>query len=473
MTSWIDEDFGGTDLGDKRLNRRLKILAERFYQAPNVSPKSACHGWAETLAAYRFFDNERVTEEKIFQPHQEAILERMKPYQGGKVLVVQDTSELNYRTHASLRDAGNLGDLGRKGFWAHTHYVVGADGVPLGVWHSGFTTPVIEDPTQPKTPKDNSTRRRNRPIEEKKTFCWLQGFRLSCRLAELNPKVTIISVADREGDIYEVFAEHQQRVQAQKPAAHWLIRSQHERIVQDSPGSLRQEAQKAPLLGLVHFEIPARPTNKKDNKPARPARTVVQELRACTVELKPTRGKESLGSIPITVVLAQEINAPEGQDPVFWILLTSLKVTTLEEAIEIVGFYLSRWEIEVFHKILKSGCTVEKLQFESSDRLLPCVALYMIIAWRIHYMTKLGRSCPDLPCSVVFEEAEWKPVLRILRGPGAEQQEPSLRVFISLVAHLGGHLNRKCDGDPGPQTIWRGMNRVREWAICWRQFGSG
>lgn len=473
MISWIEEDFGRSDLGDKRLDRRLKLVAKRFYEAPNVSPKSACQGWAETVAAYRFFDNERVTVEKIFQPHQQAILERIKPYQGRKVLMLQDTSELDYHGHASLRDVGNLGDLGRKGFWAHNHYVVGDDGVPLGVWHSGFTTPVPKDPSMPKKPKDNSTRRRLRPIEEKKTFCWLQGFRLSCQLAELNPNVTIVSVSDREGDIYEVFAEYQQRLQAKKPVAHWLIRSQHDRILQDSPLSLRQEVPKAPLLGLVHFEIPARPANKKDKKPARPARTVVQELRACTVELKPTRGKESLGSIPITVVLAQEINAPEGQEPISWILLTSLKVTTLDEAIEIVDCYLSRWEIEVFHKILKSGCTVEKLQFESSDRLLPCVALYMIIAWRIHYMTKLGRSGPDLPCSVIFDEAEWKPVLRILRGPGAELQEPSLSVFISMIATLGGHLNRKCDGAPGPQTIWRGMNRVREWAICWRQFGSG
>lgn len=473
MTPWIEEDFGRGDFGDKRLDRRLKIVAERFSQAPNLSPKSACHGWAETLAAYRFFDNERVTVEKIFQPHQQAILERMKSYQGQKVLVIQDTTELNYRTHASLRDAGNLGDLGRKGFWAHNHYVVGADGVPLGVWQSRFTTPALEDPAAPQKPKDNSTQRRNRPIEEKKTFCWLEGFRLGGQLAELSPQVTVISVSDREGDIYEIFAEHQQQLQAKKAVAHWLIRCQHDRILEDPQLRLKQEVQKAPLLGLVHFDIPAKPENKKDKKSARPARTVVQELRACTVVLKPTRGKETLGPIPITVVLAQEIHVPEGQEPVCWILLTSLKATTLDEAIQIIDFYLCRWEIEVFHKILKSGCTVEKLQFESSDRLLPCVALYMIIAWRIHYLTKLGRTCPDLPCSVVFEEAEWKPVLRILRGSGAENQAPSLNVFISLVAALGGHLNRKCDGAPGPQTLWRGMNRVREWALCWREFGSG
>ncbi len=473
MKHWADAEFSRIDLGDKRLNKRFRQVARRFYDAPQHSPAAAGQGWAETMGVYRLFDNEGVTPQKIFAAHQQAILERIKEYGGPCILNIQDTTELNYSTHKSLQGVGNLGDLGRKGFWAHTQYVVDDQGVPLGVWNSSFRIPPPPEGAEAKPKeKKNSTQRRNTPIEEKKTFCWLEGYRLSCQLAEANPGVKVISVADREGDIIEVPSERQQRLEAGQPAADWLVRCQHtDRILEAEELHLKERVQSSPVLGIVSFEMSAQPENKKEKRPKRQARTVVQELRACTVELKPPRGKESLGPVRVNVVFAQEIYTPEGQIPICWLLLTSLEATTLDQAIQVIDYYLRRWEIEVFHKILKSGCTVEKLQFETPARLLPCLCLYMIIAWRIHYLTKLGRSGPELPCSVVFDEAEWKPVMRILKGPGAEKTEPTLGEFIILVAQLGGHLNRKSDGPAGPQTIWRGLSRVRDWAICWRAFG--
>lgn len=472
-THWADAEFSRINLGDRRLNERFRQVARRFYDSPQHSPKAACQGWAETLGAYRLFDNEQVSPEKIFQPHRQAILERIKEYGGACILNIQDTTELNYSTHKSLKDVGNLGDAGRKGFWAHSQYIVNDQGVPLGVWNSKFRIPTPEDgaEAQPKE-KENSTQRRKTPIEEKKTFCWLEGYRLSCQLAELNPGVKVISVSDREGDLIEIPAEHQQRIAAGKPAADWLIRCQHtDRRLQGQELNLEEHIQSLPVMGVTSFEVSAQPENKQEKRPARQARTVVQQLRAGTLELKAPRGKESLGPVRVNVVLAQEIHTPEGQIPITWILITSLEVATLDQVVRIIEHYLKRWEIEVFHKILKSGCTVEKLQFESQERLLPCLCLYMIIAWRIHYLTKLGRSCPELPCSVVFDEAEWKPVVRILQGPGAENTEPTLGEFNLMVARLGGHLNRNGDGPPGPQTMWRGLVRVRDWAICWRAFG--
>jgi hypothetical protein len=472
MNASVEEDFGGVDLGDKRLNRRLLKIAGQFYAKPDASPKAACGGWAETNAAYRFFDNDRVTPEKIFESHHGGVLQRIKEYGGDTILCIQDTTELQYSTHKSLQGVGNLGDRGRKGFWAHSQYVVSSEAIPLGVWHSKFTIPEVLDPTLEKK-KPTSAERRNTPIEEKKTFCWLEGYRLSCQLAELNPERTIISTMDREGDIYEIFAERELLKKQGKPSAHWLVRLQHDRLLDDSAGHLLERIESEPVLGSITFEVKARPADSKERKAARSARTVVQEVRACTFELKAPRGKEHLGPIAVTVISAREVYTPEGEDPITWILVTSLNALTHQQAFELIGFYLVRWEIEVFHKILKSGCTVEKLQFEQPQRLAPCICVYMIIAWRIHFMTKLGRHCPQLPCSTVFEEAEWKAVVRILKGPEAVHTEPSLGEFNQMIAQLGGHLNRKGDGPPGPQTMWRGMGRMREWAICWKVFGTG
>jgi hypothetical protein len=478
MNEWIQEDFGKVNLGDKRLNRRLPKIVRQLFERPDTSPKAACGGWAETHAAYRFFANKKVAQEKIFEPHRAETLQRIEEYGGDTVLCIQDTTELQYSTHRSLKNVGNLGDRGRKGFWAHSQYIVSADGVPLGVWKSKFTIPEPRDPGW-KKPKTTAAQRRETPIEEKKTFCWLEGYRISCRIAELSPGRTVISVMDREGDIYEIFAERELLKKKGEPAAEWLVRCQHDRLLEEDENDppqdqtqarhLRERADASPLLGAITFMVKAQPAQGK--KPARTARKVVQEIRACVVELKAPQGKKNLGPICVTVISARETDPPAGEDPIHWILVTSLEAVTLDQAVKIIGLYLVRWEIEVFHKILKSGCTVEKLQFEHPERLLVCISVYMVIAWRIHFLTKLARTCPELPCSVVFDESEWKAAVYILKGPDAVHKEPSLGEFNEMIGQMGGHLNRQADGYPGPQTIWRGMDRMRQWALCWRGFG--
>lgn len=139
-------------------------------------------------------------------------------------------------------------------------------------------------------------------------------------------------------------------------------------------------------------------------------------MRAGRVRLKPPyRKDERLPEVEINTVLVEEINPPDGEEPITWLLLTSLPVDTFEQACLVVEYYLCRWQIEIYFKVLKSGCKIEDRQLETSERIKPCIALYMIVAWRVLFVTMLGRECPDLPCTVLFEDDEWKSVYMIAK----------------------------------------------------------
>jgi hypothetical protein len=176
-----------------------------------------------------------------------------------------------------------------------------------------------------------------------------------------------------------------------------------------------------------------------------------------------------LSNISLHIVLAQEQTPPTGEEPICWVLLTTLKADDFQGNLEIVQLYAERWGIECFHRVLKTGFKVEELQFKNDESIKPAIALYMVIAWRVLYVMKLGRECPDLPCDVVFEEEEWKSACVIADGPEALKNKPSLGQFMLLVAKFGGYLGRKSDGPAGAQAIWQGMSRVNDFALTWKK----
>ena len=181
----------------------------------------------------------------------------------------------------------------------------------------------------------------------------------------------------------------------------------------------------------------------------------------------PKRQGSTLPPIEVNVVLCTEKRPPKGSKALQWLLLTSVRVETAERAIEIVQWYLCRWQIEIFFKILKSGCKIEELQFESFSRIANCLALYMIVAWRILYVTMVGRHCPDMSSDLIFDEREWKAVYAITQRKKPPKVAPKLNVLNKMIASLGGHLGRKHDSDPGPQAMWVGIQRMRDFAIAW------
>ena len=230
----------------------------------------------------------------------------------------------------------------------------------------------------------------------------------------------------------------------------------------------------------MEFRVSAKQQKKKVKgstvQVARSARLVRQRLRAMPITPRaPFRRGGKLPAVSFWAVLAEEIDPPPGEEPLRWLLLTSAVVATPEAARRIVGLYLRRWDIEVFHRVLKTGCRVEAIQLKSPQAVRNCLVLYAVIAWRILYLTHLGRQCPELPCGVVFEEAEWKAACTVAaagkkRGP---LREPTLGEFIALVAKFGGHLGRRGDKPPGAQALWQGLSRVRDFACAWQAIHHG
>lgn len=467
MCNWPQTEFGTVDLGDVRRNRRFKQVATRMWESPGASQQAAAEDWAEAMGSYRLWKPRSVTAEAILRAHQDQV--RQRAQSNRMLLHIQDTTELDYTQHKSVRGLGPLSELSRRGLFAHSEYLLQEDGLPLGLWHCHMWV---------RSDQEHGKDRSQKPIEDKESYRWLEGTRRACQLQELFPKQLVISLSDRESDIYESFAELDRRRRAGEPAAHWIIRCKHDRKISPPEADPSQAPQikaavaAAPLLGRTRLEIRSKEELKKvkgtRQRTVRQARLAELEIRACRVELIPPPGKEELGPLQLWVILAKEIQAPAGQDPIEWILLTDFSVRTFKKALQILELYSWRWTIEVFHKILKSGCQVEDHPPEEVDRLRPYLALQMIIAWRIHYVTLLGRDCPDLAADVVFEEWEWKPVVVVFCGKQAPLIVPTLRQMITWIGKLGGHKGRKGDGPPGPKTIWKGMAKMFAYGELWK-----
>lgn len=446
--SGLTAELDGIDLGDQRRDRRACQVIEKLGKQPGNSLPSALGGWGETKAAYRLFQHEAVTPQKILAPHFEATLERIK--QHPVVLVAEDTTELDYSTKKDIVGLGTLNYETRHGLYLHSALAITPERLSLGQLNAWSWTRPFED-------------------ADKESIRWVEGYQRVCEyqqrlqheaLANDQVATQLVYLADREGDLYEIFAEREHLLQRGESAADWLIRSQHDRKILTDAGheaKISDQLAKAPSLGEIEFLLPK-------GRDARPARTVTQTLRATSVTLKPQRKGDPL--LTVTALLAEEEHPPQGEEAIRWILITNLKITTLQQAKEKLDWYLARWQIEVFFKILKSGCKVEELQLEHVERIEKALAFYLIIAWRVLYLTMLGRECPELPCNLVFEDEEWQAVYIVTKKAPPPKSPPSMDEMIRMIAGYGGFLNRKGDGNPGPQTLWIGLQRCRDFALA-------
>jgi len=442
----LEQELGTIDLGDVRLNRRSRRVLGKLGMKPSESISTACGGWDETRAAYRLLDQDRVTAKRVLAPHVERTEERLRAHE--RVLCIQDTTELDYTTKKGrMNGLGPLNYESRWGLYLHPTLAVTPDRIPLGV---------LDTHTWARKPgrlgQDTAA---SRPLEEKESARWVEGFAQVNALAEALPDTRLTYIADREGDLYDLFVE----APCPDHGADWLVRGQyHERRLSDGR-TLREALADAPVLTTISFTRPG-----GHGKPARP---VEQHLKAVRVTLKaPYRRDRRLSKVTVTALLATEIDPPSNDDPLEWLLLTNLPVETPEQALEKIAWYLCRWHVEVFFKILKSGCKIERLQLEERKHLEPAITFYMIIAWRVLLLTHLGRACPELPCDVVFDAAEWQAVYLVTQRQAPPEEPPSLDAMVRMVASLGGFLNRKSDGFPGPQSLWIGLQRAADFVLA-------
>lgn len=444
LESWTAQEMLKANLGDKRLNRRLAKLLHQLAQRPEGSIPSAFQGWSETLAAYRFFDNEKVSPEKVLEPHRDATLERAGQFP--VVLCVQDTTELDF-SGSQIQGLGPLNYKSSLGLHIHPTLALTPERLCLGLVDQWSWARDVEE----HGGKDRQHRLR-RSLEEKESLRWVEGYRRVCDWQSTLPQTRLVYVADGDSDLFELFEE------GETGEASWLIRASQDRALVGG-GLLKATIREAEVLGTLEFDLPG--------NAQRTPRHVVQTLRAARVKLRPPyRPDKKLPVVEVTAILAWEEDPPEGTEPIEWLLLTNLAVADAEQAEEKVQWYVCRWQIEIYFRILKSGCRVEELQLQERDRLEVALALYMIVAWRVLYLIMLGRTLPEISCEVVLAPEEWKAVYLVTQKKVPPSQPPPLQQMLVLIATLGGFLARKGDGPPGPKALWIGLQRTRDFVLA-------
>jgi hypothetical protein len=475
LAPWVADEMKTAELHDKRLNQRLCVILNALAQHPTASLPAACGGRAELEAAYRFFDNEKTTFDKVLQPHFEATRRRMAAQK--VVLFVQDTTEVDLtRPQQQVLGAGPLDGSNRRGAFLHPLHAFAPDGTPLGTVAAEAWAREEDDPSL--TAEDKRRQRKAAPIEEKESLRWLTGLRQARDEAVRLPGVQCICVADSEADIYEVLAEPT----GEACKVDWIIRACQDRALvseaEDAGNLLRARVLASPVLFTQLIHVRGRESKvsceKRARRQPRESREATVEVRAAQVILRPpSRPDRELPETTVNVVLVSEVNPPPDDVPVEWLLLTTLPIENAEQVRTAIQYYHSRWMIEILFRTLKSGCRVEERRFEHLDRLLPCLAVYLIVAWRTVYVCRLGRSCPEINCEAIFEPSEWQAVYQVVKREPPPKTPPKLGEFIRLVAQLGGYVNRPRKDPPGPQTVWLGLQRAYDFALAWEMFGPG
>ena len=455
--TWGEREFRAVELGDKRLEQRLKVVAEALAERPQAPINQASADWAATKAAYRLFANPKAAEEKMFAAHRTCTVQRV---QGQPVvLALQDTSYLNYSHHPRTRGLGPIGDSrsDAQGLIMHSTLAVTPEGLPLGLLTQKIWA-------RTSYSQQSERERKNTAIERKESYRWLEALR---ETVDVVPATTmVITLCDREADIYEFLAEAQQLEAKFVLRAAWDRHIEHE----DFP-RLWWLLEGQAVAGYLTLELPAREQRQK-----RQARLA---LRFSAVTLNPPQRhraavSEPLPSLSLYAVQVKEVEPPPEEPAIEWMLLTNIPVHTLDEARQRVAWYQSRWLVEEFHKILKSGCRIEACRLQTAQRLIRYVTLCSVIAWRLYWLTHINRTAPTAPATTILAPEEVTALQTLSSSASLPTPAPlTTREAVRLIAKLGGFLGRRHDGEPGITVLWRGWQRLSDLALMWSLVTEG
>jgi hypothetical protein len=449
--SWAHAEFGRVRFYDPRLKERLYKIAEDFHGCPQGLIPEACGSKARAMGAYRFFENPKVSMNILLASHTEATIDRIRQHK--IVLAPQDTTTLNYSTHPMTEGLGPTGTQRDEsiGLLLHDTIAFTEEGTPLGVLDAQCWARDPED-------KGKRVRRKHLPIEQKESQKWLRSFRKVAEIQKACPNTKLISIGDRESDVYELFLEA-----TKDPDGPGLLARMNraaQRKVNGIP--LWDFMSHRPVDGTLRLHIP--------HSGSRKARDTFLDLRFADVEINPPHRLKNSAPIRAWAVYAREQSqhAVNG-DPIEWMLLTTVEVTCCEHAIQRVKWYARRWGIEVFHRTFKSGCRIKDRQLGTAQGLQACLGIDMVVAWRVFHLMMLAREMPNLPCTVFFLDEEWLALCcYTTKSSIPPKQPPSIHEATRMVGAMGGHLGRKLDGPPGAQTLWRGLQRLDPAAEVYR-----
>ena len=437
---WTEEEFGRVQFFDERLKQRLFALAADFFAQPGELIPQASNGSAAKIkAAYRFFENSNVDMQTLLRPHLESTIERLRPHP--IVLAVQDSTTLTYTAHPP-EGAGpiNTSQNSAVGLMVHDTVAFTPDGTPLGVLNVQCWG---RDPEQ----AGKKHHRHQLPIEEKESVKWLVSYRSVADVQKLCPDTMLVSIGDREADVYELFHEATQDPRGPK----LLIRAERTRNRKVEQEGLWQRLNAEPVAGLLDVAVVRRGS--------RPARTAKLQVRFASVVLSPP-ANSTLPSLRIWAVYAREVGCrSDVKEPIDWMLLTTVRTESFEDACQRLNWYGRRWGIEVYHRILKSGCRIEDRRLDDTDSLEPCLAIDLVVAWRVYWMTMLGREKPDTPCDQILSEEEWH-VLSAWATGKIPATAPNSQQAMRWIGKMGGWLARGKQDNPGTTCMWRGLGRL-------------
>ncbi|KLU21793.1 transposase [Caballeronia mineralivorans PML1(12)] len=458
--SWLDREIEGSEFQDVRLRKRFAMLLERLWKGMGQTIPLAYQDWANTKAAYRFMDNDRVSEHDILSGHFQATAQRFSTTDG-PILVLQDTTTFSYERErpelvgyagsaiTSAERRGRTKPSPQCGILMHSSLAVTTEGLPLGLTAIKFWSRKEFKDTAKKRSKVNFTRI---PIEKKESFRWIENLRQST--ARLGDPERCVHIGDRESDIFELFCA------ASELGTHFLVRTCTNRLAGDGEHTVAGEMSEVRVKGLHRIEF-------RDAK-GRPHQALLEiRYRRLTV-WPPVAKQRHYPPLRLTVIHATEYGDSAERPRVQWKLVTDLPVNSRADAIEKIDWYALRWKIETFHKNLKSGCKAEESQLRTASRLTNLIAVFCILAWRVFWLTEINRSAPEASPEVALTATEVTLLDQLVKDTARSAQALPLSRSLIKLAQLGGYLARANDPPPGNKVIWRGMHRLIDIELGYR-----